>query len=407
VRARGLGQDDLRRHNLSAVLHRVHDRGQVSRAELTESTGLNRSTVGDLVSGLAAAGLVVEDRPEPAARARAGRPSLVVRPRPGAVSAVAAYVDVHALHVVRVGLGGQVLDRRREPHAPRPDSAGVARRIAALTAELAPAGWPERAGLVGVGVAVPGTVRSEDGSVAVAPHLGWEDVPLATLVGAAVAAELGTQVRVDVANDADLGVHAERLRGAAQGCTDVIYLCGTLGLGGGIVCGGRPLVGSRGFAGEVAHVSVDPAGRACRCGSRGCWESEALADAWALPFDLDAHDPRVAALVAGRLAVGDVVARRTRDRISRSYARGLASIANVFDPQVVVLGAGLWRDLWPEVSGDVLPWLQRLVIPVLRERLPVRLAGLGPDSTVLGAAELAFAPLLADPLGALGDRATA
>jgi predicted NBD/HSP70 family sugar kinase len=124
-----------------------------------------------------------------------------------------------------------------------------------------------------------------------------------------------------------------------------------------------------------------------------------MADAWAAPLGLDAASRDIAAQLLERLAVGGVSARRTRDKVSRAFARGLASMVNVFDPGVVLLGAGLWQDLWPAVRGDVEPWLDRLVIPVLRPGLRVRPAGLGVDSTVVGAAELAFAPLLADPLG--------
>ena len=122
-----------------------------------------------------------------------------------------------------------------------------------------------------------------------------------------------------------------------------------------------------------------------------------MAAAWAFPLGLDPASPDIAQQVLVRLGVGDVAARRTRDIVSRSFARGLASLANVFDPEVLVIGDGLWWQLWPEVQDDVMPWLQRGVIPVLRERLPVRLAGLGRESAILGAAELAFAGLLADP----------
>ena len=122
-----------------------------------------------------------------------------------------------------------------------------------------------------------------------------------------------------------------------------------------------------------------------------------MAAAWAHPLGLDPGAADVAAQVLARLAKGDVAARRTRDIVSRSFARGLASLANIFDPDVIVVGDGLWWELWPAVEEDVMPWLERLVIPVLRERLPVRLAGLGRESSILGAAELAFAGLLADP----------
>lgn len=373
----------------------------MTRARLTDALGLNRSTVGDLVGQLVGAGLLVEERPDPARTdpIRVGRPSLVVRPPERSAFVLAVYIDVHWLRIARVGLGGRVLARCTE-HLPVGTSADAAvARVAALAAELV-ATPHERAALVGVGVATPGTVRAGSGVIGLAPNLGWRDVPLRDALDVALAAALGRRVPVSVANDADLGVLAENLRGAARGVADVVYLCGTWGLGGGILTGGHPLTGSHGYAGEVGHVGVDPAGRACHCGSRGCWEAEAMAAAWAGPLDLDGDAADVAERVLVRLTRGDVAARRTRDRLSRSFARGLAGVVNVVDPQVVLLGAGLWRQLWPEVSGDVLPWVQRLVLPALREHVQVVPAGLGEDSTLLGAAELAFEPLLADPLSA-------
>ncbi|GAB7189707.1 ROK family transcriptional regulator [Kineococcus sp. NUM-3379] len=394
--ALGRGQEDLRRHNLAAVLGLVHEVGATTRAELTRALGLNRSTVGDLVGSLAEAGLLTEDRPTDTAPGKVGRPSLVVRPRPGGVCVVAAYVDVHGLEVLRVGLGGEVLGRRREPLAEDVPPQVATRRLTELAAELLTGSG---AGPVGAAVAVPGTVHAGTGLVAAAPNLGWHGVPLRQMVAESLAAVFGRPVATHVANDADLGLLGEQRRGAAVGCGDVVYLCGTYGLGGGVLSGGHPVTGSRGYAGEVGHLSVDPAGRACRCGSRGCWESEALAAAWADPLELDAQAPDIAAQILHRLEVGGVAARRTRDKLSRAFARGLANVFNVFDPQLILLGRGLWRDLWDEVAGDVMPWVDRLVMPALREGVQVRTAALGGDSTVRGAAELAFTDLLADPLG--------
>lgn len=403
-RSLGRSQDDVRRHNLSALLRSVHDHGPTPRVRLTDVLGLNRSTVGDLVGQLTAAGLLAEerpgpDRPEPAT-SRVGRPSLVVRPQEESACVLAVYVDVHWLRVARVGLGGRVLARRTEHLATGVGPDAAVARVADLAAALL-ATPAERAALVGVGVAVPGTVRAGTGVVGLAPNLGWREVPLRDRLDAVLPGILGRPVPVAVANDADLGVLAEHRRGAARGADDVVYLCGTWGLGGGILTGGHPLTGSQGYGGEVGHVGVDPAGRSCHCGSRGCWEAEAMADAWGGPLDLDADAPDVAARVLARLARGDVAARRTRDRLSRSFARGLAGVVNVVDPEVVLLGAGLWRELWPVLADDVLPWLRRLVLPALAGSVQVLPAGLGEDSTLVGAAELAFEPLLADPLAAV------
>lgn len=393
---RGRGTEDVRRHNLSTLLGLVHARGGVTRAEVTRELGLNRSTIGALVGALVEAGLVVEQAPSDGAPGRVGRPSLEVRPRPDGVEVLAGYVDVHAVQVVRVGLGGTVHGRRTVATSAPPTPARAADLLAAAARDLLADAPP--ALLAGVGVAVPGLVRTGDGVIAHAPNLDWRDAPFAAAVAAGLEAATGHRLRVDVANDADLGLIAEHRRGAAVGLSDVVYLCGTYGLGGGVLTGGHPLTGHRGYAGEVGHVSVDPDGRACRCGSRGCWESETLAAAWAEPFDLDPDAPDVADLVLARLAAGGVVSRRTRDKLSRAFARGLANIVHLFDPQAVVLGEGLWHRLWPEVRDDVMPWVDRLVMPAMRAGVTVRTSALGEGSTVLGAAELAFSPLLQDPL---------
>lgn len=396
----GRASEDLRRHNLSSLLRHLHLSGPASRAELTGVLGLNRSTVGDLVGDLAGAGLVTEGVPAPSGPTRAGRPSLLVRPRALGARVLALHLDVHHVTAALVGLGGEVLARA---DASLPPSTAPRQSVeSALALALSLPVWDVP--LLGVGVAVPGTVDQVHGVVGTAPHLGWSDVPLAALVTEVLVERLGSTPAVSVANDADLGMLAEARRGAARGCTDALYVCGTWGMGGGIITGGHPLTGARGHAGEIGHVGVNPEGRACHCGSRGCWEAEAMAGAWAAPLDLDPEASDVAAAVLERLALGGVAARRSRDRLSRSFARGLASMVNVLDPEVVVLGAGLWRDLWPELHGEVDRWLERTVLPAMRGRVDVRPSGLGADSTLLGAAETAFEPLLADPLSLGGHQ---
>ncbi|PRY16112.1 ROK family transcriptional regulator [Kineococcus rhizosphaerae] len=403
--ARGRGTEDVRRHNLAALLGLVHAGGATTRAEVTRQLELNRSTIGGLVGTLVEAGLVVERLPAAdATSGRVGRPSLEVRAREGGAEVLAGYVDVHELQVLRVGLGGTVAGRRTIALASPPDPETAADLFADTAADLLAVGPPDV--VVGVGLAVPGTVRTEDGSVAYAPNLGWDDAPFGDRAAKSLTERTGRRVRVDVANDADLGLLAEHRRGAAVGLTDVVYLCGTYGLGGGVLTGGHPLTGKRGFAGEVGHMGVDPDGRPCRCGSRGCWESETLASAWAQPFDLDENAADIVDLVLQRLGSGGVVSRRTRDKLSRAFARGLANMVHLFDPQAIVLGDGLWRDLWPALADDVLPWVDRFVMPAMRAGVEVRGSALGRDSTVLGAAELAFAPLLDDPLGVLAGQAS-
>jgi len=157
-----------------------------------------------------------------------------VRPAADLVHALALDVGVEHLTAVRVGLGGEVLDRRELRQSP--SDYGVARtltRLHRLVRDLQAGAAPE-ATCIGIGVC--GTVSADDGVVRFAPNLDWVDVPLRDLL----TRRLGTTLPIELGNDGDLGARAEHLRGAAVGYSDVIYLFGEVGVGGGIILGGRP-----------------------------------------------------------------------------------------------------------------------------------------------------------------------
>jgi len=391
----GATQDEVRRHNLAGLVRLLHEHGAMSRAELTARTGLNRSTIGGLTTELADAGVVSEG--VPAGRRSAGRPSIVVRPRTERVYVLALDVGAEHLTAARVGLGGRVLDRRELRHAR--EDADVRRTLRRLhrLGRAVLAGSPADAVCVGIGVSVCGVVRGSDGLVRFAPNLGWVDVPLGRLVADGFA----TALPVSVGNDADLGAVAERIRGAARGADNVVYLSGEVGIGGGVVLDGRLVAGAGGYAGEVGHVRVNPRGRRCRCGAVGCWETEvgeeALLLATGMPPGADLSD------VLAAYAEGDRHVRAGVRRVGEWLGLGVANLVNLFNPEVVVLG-GLLRQLLPLVEPQIESALgQALVAP--REQVRLVPPALGGDSPLLGAAEAAFGSLLDDPLGAAVHRA--
>ncbi|PRY00908.1 ROK family transcriptional regulator [Allonocardiopsis opalescens] len=413
---RGSTQDDVRRHNLSLILRELHRHGPRSRAELTARMGLNRSTIGALVAELAAAGLVYERRPRPGeggagdravpggpvppaprdgARRRAGRPSLTVTPHSETVYVIAVNLGVRRLHVALVGLGGAVLARRRLDDQFGPGDPGSAVAAIVRTCRELMAGTPPDARCLGMGVAVPAVLRERDGFVRFAPNLGWKDVPL----GAPLSQALGMPVAVG--NEANLGVIAEHLRGRAVGFAHVIFMYGEVGVGGGVIVGDRLLGGSGGYAGEIGHIVVNPQGRVCRCGTRGCLETELGADAVlrAVGAGQDADPQDVSTLFDGRELPG-------LDSLSRWLGIGVGMLVNIFNPDIVVLGGHLGpmfeagaAQVRAEVARRSLraPWEQVRIVP----------SRLGNDALLGGAAELAFAPLLHDPLGVVqqGSRA--
>lgn len=394
----GPSQEDIRRHNLGTLLRFVHLRGPASRAVLAESLGLNRSTIMALTADLTAAGLVREELPRGPGR-RAGRPSLVVRPESTRVYVLAFEVGVDRLVVARVGLGGVVLDRREGVRARDSDPADLLGVLVAGARALVRKAERD-AVCVGASVGFPGTVRRSDDMIMFGPNLDVGDLRL----GDALSRRLGLGIPVSVCNDANLGALAEHERGAGVGCDNLIYLHGDVGVGGGIIAHGRLLGGDEGYGGEIGHMIVNPGGRPCACGSKGCLEAEVgertlLRHAGREEVPGQAGRDAVRDIVAAADA-GDIAAREALQRVGKWLGLGVANLVNVFNPGMVVFG-GTLRDIYLGSAAQIRSVLATGALAAPREKVKLRTAALGDDTTLVGAAEFAFAEVLADPLQVL------
>ncbi|GAA1747103.1 ROK family transcriptional regulator [Luedemannella helvata] len=386
----GPTQEEIRRHNLGTLLRYVHVRGPTSRAELTASLGLNRSTIGALTADLAAAGLVTEELPRD--HGRTGRPSLVVRPEHERVYAYAFTVEVDRLTAARVGLGGKVLDRRE---VPRP--ADVVAPLVEFIRETE-ASVPAGTTCVGSGVAVCAMARHDDGRVYLGDAAVLEEA-LAAGLGGALSESRTSAPPVTVRNVADLAALAEHTRGVATGCDNVIYLHGDAGIGGGIIAAGRAMTGHRGHGGEVGHMVVNPQGRACGCGSQGCWETEIGEYALLRAADRDGKGRQAVTDVVDAARRGDVVAQAAVRQVGRWLGFGVANLVNIINPEMVIFGGSL-REVYLASAAQVRERLTRMALPACRQHVRLRTPDLGDDAPLFGAAELAFERLLADPLDA-------
>ncbi|WP_062209824.1 ROK family protein [Demequina oxidasica] len=383
----GSRNEQTRRHNLSTLLTLVHHHGALSRAELTKLTGLNRSTIGALNTELAAAGFVFESAALESGTV--GRPSPMVNPSAGIV-ALAINPDIDAIEVGAVGLGGKVLVRARRAtdSVPTPDEA---LDIALELIEDVRAQLPDGVSVIGVGVAVPGLVETSTGMVTRAPHLGWQDVAW----GEQLSDALGLPVQVG--NDAAVAVVAVAVFGAGQGAADLMYLNGSAsGIGGGVIAGGTRLVGANGFAGELGHTLVNSEGVDCYCGRTGCLETE-----------VNLNRLQAAAEVAG-ISAADAVAQLGSpapepfesevDREADVLAHGIANLISVFNPEAVVLG-GFLGDLYGARQERIRAGVLADAFAPLGDNVRIERARLGDELLLVGAAELAFGPLLHDPSG--------
>ena len=380
--------EGVRQRNLARLMRLVHLDGPLSRAALTEATGLNRSTIADLVAELAREGLVEERAPDPSRRV--GRPSPVVAAAPRVVAA-AVNPEVDAVTLAAIGLDREIVLRERidVDHLVTPEE------TAAIIAERIEA-WREGglsgARIVAVGLAVPGLVRAADGLVRDAPHLHWTDAPVRDLVTAAT----GLPTVVD--NDASLGAVAEHRYGAARGIDHVVYLNGgASGIGGGLIVHGMPVAGAGGYAGEFGQNRPGIASNADRRADGGVLEDEVSRARLLAAVRLSAADEPT---LAAALAASDQP--DVRDELTRQrgiLATALANAVNVLNPSVVVLGGFLATLAEHDLDG-LTAAVGAQAMTANMEGLDIRIASLAEDRLLIGAAEAAFERLLADPSGA-------
>jgi predicted NBD/HSP70 family sugar kinase len=240
--------------------------------------------------------------------------------------------------------------------------------------------------LVGSVVAVPGLVRGDDRTVAWAPNVDIAGDVVATRVERA----LGGACPVHVSNDADCAAYAEAHHGAATDTSSLLYLTGTVGIGAGIVEAGSLVRGGTGFAGEVGHMPAGDPTVPCGCGRTGCWEASIGLHAMLRAVGMaELGTPLASAEAVAARARHDEHVRERLAEVGRDVGLGLAILASVVDPAVVVLG-GYFVPLGELVLEPARRTLaERVVSPVAGPEL--RLGALGIEAAALGAAERAFA----------------
>ena len=309
---------DVRRHHLSVVLDQLLRNGPRSRATLAQETGLTKGTVSTLVADLLDRDLVEEL--DTLRDGRVGRPGTEVGGRPPggrrSDSRSTSTGSPPRSWISPARSGPTAGTRATTARSDQVGSSTVCERSQAMS-------WPmprRRASAASAArSALPGLVDPAAGTLFVAPNLHWFDADLA-----AVTSRLGLRETLDLTfdNEANLAALAELRVGAGQGLSSFVYVSGGIGIGAGIVLDGRLARGAHGFAGELGHVIVEPGGRPCTCGARGCLET-----------------------IAG------VGADASTEVIAEALAASLRSVVHLIDPEAIVLG-GTFADLGDDFAGN-------------------------------------------------------
>jgi predicted NBD/HSP70 family sugar kinase len=385
---------------LGTALTLIHTGQAPTRSALTMALGVTRATAGAVVTELRGLGLIQVDSSTHGGTQ--GRPSHGLMIAPDGPVALAAQLHPDGFAVALVGLGGQIVAHRASHGVVPADPGRALEVVAEACAELLGA-WERTC--VGAALAVPTAVTEPDG-LAVSPlYLQWptgtkiRDIFASELAGHGVRAA-GTALTCRAVNDVNALALAEHRHGAGRSAEYLLVVAAEpRGVGGARVRRGELYTGSTGLSMEVGHVSVDPKGRPCPCGNRGCLNVETDAQRFlAAAGRAPVHDSAIldqAVTILRTEYDSDPRIKRAADSLVVPLGLGLADLINVVNPDLVLLG-GLHKHLL-QAAPDQLRQAVALRSPWGRgAAVPIHACALDHGS-LIGAAELAWQPVLDDP----------
>lgn len=374
----------MRQFNKRTVLHVLYQRHETSRVSISSETGLNRATVSSLVDELIAEQFVQEIG---LGTSHGGRKPILLRFNADAGYAIGIDLQITHIDTVLTNTRREVVyqNRRQMDTGEQPLNPENLQKVLAEEVRAAQAVCPESPrGILGVGVALPGLVNYETGSVTYLPNLGITEWPIAPKLSEHL------QIPVAIDNDANCGAWEAYL---STGIPNLLFINAGIGVGAGIILNGKLHRGRDGIAGEAGHTTISTMGVVCSCGNNGCWEQysseQALArylreqgvdqvDAFAPHF----IDKSIVAAEGGSHAY--IQSWRT---LAEALGVGISNLLQILNPDCVYLGGTI-----AEAATILLPEIHRVIrhrAMYANKTVPVSVL---PSQTVArGAAGLAIA----------------
>ncbi|HEY8294046.1 MAG TPA: ROK family transcriptional regulator [Micrococcaceae bacterium] len=380
VRASNPGsQSALRHRNQQRIVEQLLGSGPSTQAELSRFTGLSTATVSNIVKSMARTGLV-----STSPITSSGRRALAVTLNGDGALAVGIDFGRSHLRVVLATMAYHVVAERAVPlplghHA----SEGI-RTASALLDELVAEAGVSRSALIGAGAGIPGPIDSRSGKViqgAILPE--WVGINLAGQL------ERALKIPTFVDNDANLGALAQVTWGPHSAVGNLMFLKIGSGIGAGLILNGSLYYGSIGVTGEIGHATIAEHGLICRCGNRGCLETVASTAIMIELLSRGRGTPITTADIVRQALARDSATLRVIDDAGLAIGRAVANVANLINPEVMVVGGPL-AELGDLLLEPVRRGLMRHAVPIIGESTTLAMSSLGDRAEALGAAALVF-----------------
>ena len=389
-----LGNRDLiRAINRSTILNTIKTYGAIPRAEIARLTGLSPATVSGISAELIQENLVFEKETGDSSGGR--RPiMLAINPHGGYVVGIKVMED-HALGAL-TDLEATLLGKQSYPLTDT-SPLGVSQALSELIWELLNKSENPAPNLMGVGVGLAGIVDSVQGLVRQSPFFGWIDVPLRELIQDRVNAP------VYLDNDVNTLAFAEKWFGAGRGIDNFLVVTFGRGIGLGIVVNGQFHHGTRGSAGEVGHIVIQPGGELCACGKRGCLEMYASEPAMLRQSAEAFRQGRLSTLpktpqeMIALAANGETAAQEIFAQAGQLLGQSIANLINIFNPErILINGEGVRAGKW--LFDPMRAAIDEHTMPSLRQDVSILVEPFGDDAWARGAASLVLHELFESPI---------
>ena len=371
-------QSALRQLNQQRIIESLRG-GPSTQAELARQTGLSTATVSNIVKVMLDSGLAST---EPITSS--GRRALNVRLNSNGAVAVGIDFGRRHLRVVLASLSYRVIAEESVMLPLGHQAEDGIQAAVTLLDKLLRESNIERSAVVGAGVGIPGPIDRRSGTVAQGAILPeWVGINILQHL------EETLQFPVFIDNDANLGAWSEVTWGRHSGVSNLMFLKIGSGIGAGLILNGAPYYGNVGITGEIGHATIHEQGLVCRCGNRGCLETIASTTTMIELLSRGEDRPLTPADIVRKALARDPATLRVVDDAGLSVGRALGNVANLINPEVIVVGGPL-AGLGDLLLDPIRRGLTRHAVPVIGETTALTMSSLGDRAEALGAAALVF-----------------
>lgn len=385
----GTDQKIARRHNRAQILNRLRLQGSVSRATLAKQTGLTRSTISRIVDELIEENLVQELDSVNNGR---GRPSILLSLNPHGGAAIGIEIGVNFISILLTDFLSKPIWRERITLEEGSEFDDYVKNAESLIENAIEISNQHNLPLIGIGLAIWGLVSYDKNLIHLAPNLKWRDVTL----GQKWEKLYGVQVITE--NDANASALGEYYFGAGKEMEDFIYLSIDIGVGSGIISKGKLFRGAEGFAGEFGHLTIDPNGKLCSCGKRGCLETVVGRRVIVNRYRELSNEPNLSLeSIIKKAENGDRNALQVFDELSEDLGFGIGQVVNILNPKGVILGWSLGQ-AFPFLISGIKRGLAKSSLPDLRENIEIIPSLNGSDDALLGCIALVLDEIIRESI---------